>query len=331
MAELPSGDDIHMSCNLPLSRRRIGVVMLAALAAALLSGPQTLLAASGYWKYDGSQITPTNEYYATVKPLPGRVYELKATPGFQAGPGDGKGALDLFFKTDDADRVQFLCTSTLNFGANAQLATLVPYQKVMFEVSIVVGGNDKCRAMPATGVGQISFGNGDAFVEAKTQFGQTASARGETTIPPGAPRDTLVIRVSSVLSQLGAMREEMRLNYVWVEGPPPLPPPPPAASRFAAILGSTLTVREMAGGTVYDGTWTRRAGTDVFDAVWNGAVRDVIEIESVNGNQIVLYRHGNAGRYSGTLSADGSRVTGTANWYAAGWSWSATVSGRSSR
>jgi hypothetical protein len=320
-----------MFCTLPLSRRRVGVVMLAALSAVLISGPPPVLAASGYWKYDGFQIHPTNEYYATVKAMPGHVYELKATPGFQAGPGDGKGALELFFKTDDADRIQHLATSTLNFGANAQLGTLLARQKVMFDVSIVVGGNDKCRALPAKGTGHISIGNGDYVVEARTQFGQTASARGETTIPPGSPGDTMVIRVRSVLSQLGAMSEEMRLNYVWVEGPPPLPAPPPAASRFGSVLGDTLSVREVAGGDVYDGTWTRRAGTDVFDAVWNGAVRDVIEIESVNGNQIVLYRHGNNGRYSGTLSADGNRVTGTANWYATGWSWSATVSGRSSR
>ena len=100
-------------------------------------------------------------------------------------------------------------------------------------------------------------------------------------------------------------------------------------SRFGGVLGNTLTVKEVAGGSVYNGTWTRRGGTDVFDAVWNGSVLDVIEIESVSGSQIVLYRHGNKGRYSGTLSPDGMRITsGTASWYAAGWSWSAVVSGR---
>ena len=99
-------------------------------------------------------------------------------------------------------------------------------------------------------------------------------------------------------------------------------------SRFGGVLGDTLTVKEVAGGSVYDGTWTRRAGTDIFDAVWNGSIRDVIEIESFNGNQIVFYRHGNKGRYTGRLSADGTQVTsGTANWYSAGWFWSAKVSG----
>jgi len=99
-------------------------------------------------------------------------------------------------------------------------------------------------------------------------------------------------------------------------------------SRFGGVLGNTLTVKEVAGGDIYDGTWTRRSGTDLFDAVWNDSVRDVVEIESVSGNQIVFYRHGNNGRYSGTLSADGTQITsGTASWYAAGWSWSAIVSG----
>jgi len=102
-----------------------------------------------------------------------------------------------------------------------------------------------------------------------------------------------------------------------------------SVSRFGEVLGKTITVREVAGANVYNGTWTRRTGTDIFDAVWNGSLRDVIQIEAVNGNRIVFYRQGNQGRYYGTLSADGDRVSaGTASWYAGGWSWSGTVSGR---
>lgn len=305
----------------------VGARMLTGVAALLIVASSPLLAAPGYWKYEGFQISPTNEYYATVKPLPGHVYEVRATPGVQAGPGDGKGALELYFKTDDADRIQHFCTSTLIFGANAPLETLVAKQKLMFDLSVVVGGNDKCRAISAKGVGHIAIGNGDYFVEASTQFGQTASARGEATIPNGSPRDTMAILVGSSLSQLGAMNQELRLNYGWIEGSPPATSPT-AASRFADVLGNVLSVREVAGADVYDGIWTRRAGTDVFDAVWNGVVRDVIEIESVSGDQIVLYRQGNHGRYTGTLSADGRQITsGTANWYSEDWFWSATVSG----
>lgn len=316
-----------MSYNPLLAPRRIGAFTLAAVAAALISGPPSVDAANGYWKYDGFQISPTNEHYESVKPLPGHVYELKAEPGVQAGPGDGKGALDLYFKTDDADRIQHLCTSTLTFGANATLDTLVAKQKLMFDLSIAVNGNDKCRAIPARGVGHIAIDHGDWFVEASTPFGQTASARGEATIPAGSANGGLVILVGSSLSQLGAMNQEMRLNYRWVEGTPPQADSPPAASAFGAVLGNILSVKEVAGDDVYDGTWTRRAGTDVFDAVWNRVVRDVVEIESVSGGQIVFYRRGNNGRYTGTLSADGRSVTGgTTDWYESDWFWSATVS-----
>jgi len=325
----PVRADANMSRIPPFSRRLLGVVLLAAVVLAQISGPHPAFAASGYWKYNGHQITPTAEEYAALKPLPGHVYEVKATGGFQAGPGDGKGSIESFFKTDDADRVQFLATSTLTFGAQANLATLVPGQKVVFEASLVVGGNDKVRAMPASGSGTIALGDGNDFVGVSTKFGQVGNGKGEATIPNGGPGATMVIHVSSFLGQLGSMRTKLHISYVWVAGTPPPPASTTNTSRFGGVLGNTLTVKEVAGGSVYDGTWTRRGGTDVFDAVWNGSIRDVIEIESVNGNQIVFYRHGNKGRYSGTLSADGMRVTsGTANWYAAGWSWSAMVSSK---
>ncbi|TLU84652.1 MAG: hypothetical protein FDX30_04950 [Chlorobium sp.] len=96
-----------------------------------------------------------------------------------------------------------------------------------------------------------------------------------------------------------------------------------STSPFSAVYGQVLNVTEVAGGAVYNGTWTRRPGTDIFDAVWNGTIRDVIEIESVNGNTIVFYRYGNNGRYYGSWSEDGS-ISGTASWYAEGWYWVAS-------
>ena len=104
-------------------------------------------------------------------------------------------------------------------------------------------------------------------------------------------------------------------------------------SKYPLVLGTKLTLKEVAGSAVYDATCTRRPGTDIFDAVWGSVnVRDVITIESVNGNQITLNRQGNGGHYYGTLSADGSQVTdGTASWFAPGWYWSATVVGKNPR
>ena len=317
---------VNVSCNSPASRHLLGVIMLVALVAALIGGPQQAFAASGYWKYDGYQISPTPEELAAIKPMPGRVHEMRVSGGFQAGPGGARGSLELFFKTDNADLEVFLATSTLNFGANVQLATLTPGQKVAFDATITVGGNDKSRA--AAGSGKIAIDNGEYIVVADAKRGQSAGSKGVATIPGGGPGATMVIHATSYLAHYGAMSEDMSLRYVWVEGTPPKPVPPPPASRFAKILGPILVVKELAGDAVYNGTWTRREGTDIFEAVWNGAIGDVIEIESVNGNQIVLYRHGNRGRYYGTLSADGSGVSGTASWYAAGWSWSGTVSGR---
>jgi hypothetical protein len=258
------------------------------------------------------------------------VYELKATGGIQTGPGDGKGSIDNFFKTDDVDRVQFLATSTLTFTAHSNLVHLEAGQKVLFDASLVIGGNEKSRAVPATGRGTVAIDNGDYFVDVSAKFGQTANAKGEATIPNGGPGATMVIHVGNYLAHLGSMSPTLHISYTWVAGASPAPTlSPPDVSRFAKILGHTLTVKEVAGGNIYNGTWTRRNGTDTFDAVWNGVVHDTVEIESVKGNQIVLYRHGNNGRYFGVLSADGLRInSGTASWYSAGWTWSAVVSGR---
>lgn len=101
-----------------------------------------------------------------------------------------------------------------------------------------------------------------------------------------------------------------------------------AGSQYPGVLGTKITVTETDGNTVYNGVWTRRADTDIFDAVWNGCITDVIEIESVNGNQIVLYRQGNGGRYYCNLSADGSKIlSGTADWYGPGWYWGGNITG----
>jgi hypothetical protein len=96
----------------------------------------------------------------------------------------------------------------------------------------------------------------------------------------------------------------------------------------AASLGGTWNVNEAGR---WFGTWIRRPGTNIFDATWKNSsgqtVRDTVTIESVKGNAIVMIRQGNGGRYTGTLSADGSRITGgTASWYKKGENWSATIS-----
>jgi len=86
-------------------------------------------------------------------------------------------------------------------------------------------------------------------------------------------------------------------------------------------LGNRIEVDEIG---QYFGEWTRIEGTDTFNAVWNGQITDVIEIQSIEGDQVTLYRHGNGGYYYGTLNEDGT-ITGTASWYEPGWTWSGTI------
>ena len=90
-----------------------------------------------------------------------------------------------------------------------------------------------------------------------------------------------------------------------------------------ASLGTIWKVNEIG---QYTGTWTRRKGKNIFDAEWNnGTVRDIIDIVSVKGNQVVLYRHDNNGRYFGTISPDGKSIKGTASWYEKDWTWTAKI------
>ena len=79
----------------------------------------------------------------------------------------------------------------------------------------------------------------------------------------------------------------------------------------------------------WTGTWTRRAGKNVFDAKWrhsNGTTaQDVITLVSWNKTtgKITLKRQ--MGEYSGTLNVQNRRITqGTTTWYARGQTWSAS-------
>ena len=92
-------------------------------------------------------------------------------------------------------------------------------------------------------------------------------------------------------------------------------------------LGRFWRVNEIG---VWEGTWTRRRDSNVFDAYWKhtngGEVRDVITFRGVlDDGQVILSRPG-TGAYYGKLSADGKRIVdGTATWYRPGWSWTAEI------
>lgn len=81
-------------------------------------------------------------------------------------------------------------------------------------------------------------------------------------------------------------------------------------------LGQVWRVQE----NDWEGTWTRRGTSDIFDAEWRNSqtgqtVRDVLRVESILGNQIILYREGTRGRYRGIISQDGRSIrNGQADW-----------------
>jgi hypothetical protein len=102
-----------------------------------------------------------------------------------------------------------------------------------------------------------------------------------------------------------------------------------ASQNELMTLGNVWSVNECCGWT---GTWTRRPGTNQFGATWrhtNGTVvNDTITLAGWNkGNyQVVLTRQGNNGTYRATYNpAARSMTAGTASWYPAGASWSATL------
>lgn len=93
-------------------------------------------------------------------------------------------------------------------------------------------------------------------------------------------------------------------------------------------LGVSWRVTECCGWT---GIWTRRPGTQVFDASWkhtNGTVvKGVVTLVSWNKRtqEVVLDRPG-VGTYRATLQpATGTLVQGRTSWYPAGATWSATL------
>lgn len=102
-----------------------------------------------------------------------------------------------------------------------------------------------------------------------------------------------------------------------------------SSSTLAGALGKTLLVLEV--GT-WRGTWAVRNDGITYDAHWKNIktgkeVRDILVLESIEGNRVTLFRKGNKGRYYGTLSADKKNITnGTASWYAPGVGWSAQIS-----
>lgn len=107
-----------------------------------------------------------------------------------------------------------------------------------------------------------------------------------------------------------------------------------AYDGYGPPVGHLWRVREFdADGSVWEGTWTRRGNSSVFDAQWRnnvtgGIAQDVIELRRFDGESVELYRYRHTGYYYGRLSRDGMRIRrGTASWYQPGSFWEAEIFG----
>jgi hypothetical protein len=90
-----------------------------------------------------------------------------------------------------------------------------------------------------------------------------------------------------------------------------------AASTAPTALiqpGASWMVKEYGSSGNWDGVWTIRDDGRTVDASWSGGITDIIDIQSVVGDQITLFRHSNSGYYTGTISDDGLSVVGYASW-----------------
>jgi hypothetical protein len=129
--------------------------------------------------------------------------------------------------------------------------------------------------------------------------------------------------------------ENLWWSYVYelVDGPSPEPPRLPPATQAPppslTDLGSLWRIREAnPQGQGCDGVWQRRPGTRTFDARWQcvgGPVVDVVRIESVAGDQVIVYREGTNGRYTLTLSPDRRRIVAGRIGWAPDWTLTGTI------
>ena len=99
-----------------------------------------------------------------------------------------------------------------------------------------------------------------------------------------------------------------------------------AGTHVTIKPGSIWKVKEYGPMGNWDGGWVVREDAQTIDASWSGgSITDIIDIKSIEGDQITLYRHGNNGYYTGTITPDGLSMSGTASWYSPGEKWAAST------
>lgn len=141
-----------------------------------------------------------------------------------------------------------------------------------------------------------------------------------TGTAPGSDSDKN--RILTIHNRIVNDRYDVNYFYSWIDDEPNVPPQSSSSCIYSP--GSVWSVQEYGPMGNYDGIWKVSDDGKSIDASWGG-VTDTMDIVSVDGSSIQLYRRGNGGYYSGTLSSDCKSIFGTASWYTDGQTWSASL------
>lgn len=72
----------------------------------------------------------------------------------------------------------------------------------------------------------------------------------------------------------------------------------------------------------WDGRWVVSDDGVNIHATWsNGAIKDTLQFFRVTNNRMMVTRKSMNGNYDGTLSTDGSTISGKGSWYNPGQTW----------
>lgn len=286
-----------------MTRSKLVSIILLVIVSSLI---QNVLAADGYWAFEN--ITRDqggrNDVSTTWKVISDTSVTGKTTWKWDPSPNACGQTIESIFSWNVPEIME--TARPYNLTAKLEQITNNDCLSVSSWLKMYIGVTDSTTSSDGP---SISFGKGNGLVGEKA-----AEVYGPIHYPNGR---------SYILAHCQMYQEwyDVKYWYKWVEGTPPEKVEPGAAS---VILASIWIVKEYGPMGNYDGMWARRPGTDTFDASW-GSITDVIDITSVEGNEITLHRHGNDGNYRGTISPDGNSISGTASWYAPGEKWYVSI------
>jgi hypothetical protein len=153
--------------------------------------------------------------------------------------------------------------------------------------------------------------NSGSRIEIDTLYYNEQSTRGSITVVPVADPKLKEWGLTVFMGMNSNDDFSVHYHYQLVQAGPN--PPVPQSSPNPPPRGCGLGVRWNETESGFNGTWTKRWGTNVFDAAWGG-IRAVLTM-SLQGNTVSIARRQSTDGvncdYTGTIAADGVTVTGT--------------------